>query len=406
MLLVAAIAAGGVLAAFWGWERVANRRLREELARIRVAPPGASADADESDAAADYLAALRLLHARPRKLDALIRPPDQESLTCPPAAVAPLVAARMARVLARAVPALELLDRGATKPSCHHVFPRNNRVTARAQVRAIRTAARLLTLRALDLARAGDGDGGTRSFVGVVRLLRIFDDDPDLARYSVRLADTGTAIELGVPAILSLGRPSDHALSDLDTALGLADRPELLRDAIVGERAEGVRYWGELLGADWPGEPVGAAGVENPFWTRPWIEVLATGYFRTMAVAARAADDPWPAVLVSMPAMPDGDPGRLLRVTRATGRELTRARAAAIALRVERYRRLHHEPPATLADLGGADDAPRFADPFTGAALSFRVDPDRYLVYGVGPDGEVSGRDDGVEVCLPAPSAG
>jgi hypothetical protein len=75
------------------------------------------------------------------------------------------------------------------------------------------------------------------------------------------------------------------------------------------------------------------------------------------------------------------------RSVESIGRMLAAVRASAASVAVERYRRAHGgTPPASLAQIVPALLPAVPTDPFSGQPLKYSVQPDRYVVYSLGPN--------------------
>jgi len=267
----------------------------------------------------------------------------------------------------------------------------------------------LLSLRTLEFAFAGAGDGAAASLFSKLRLLRVFETEPVLIGYIVRQAEW-TQAGADLHAVLDAGTLSETSLDNLDEALKRAEAPNLLTRTIEGERVREMTFLASILGPDWPdGEVQSADAKRRPFWERPRLLRHAGDYLAATAEMIHAAGEPWPQVLDAMPATfptpkmfpPDISVPVSSQMERV-GQTLAATRAGRVAIAVERHRRRQGNLPASLADLG----SPLPADPFTGHDLLYERAEDSFVVSSIGP---ARARDEkgwwpqGVSVCLTRP---
>ncbi len=212
-----------------------------------------------------------------------------------------------------------------------------------------------------------------------------------------------------VAAVLSLSQPSAEALRRLQTALEQEDRPQQAIDTFLRQRAQYIdTIWRQLYGAERHAPrtytlPVRGIveGILRPRITHQTVDVL-----RLWAELIDIARSPWPqkasasaAVLERARQMPTSQPFSLLAwyaddelpltlFARAVQADpLIIDRSARTAVAVERFRRDHAGTrPRTLSELAPHYLATIPADPFTGASLLYRLGPDAYTVYSVGPN--------------------
>src|SRR5437667_1676577 len=222
-------------------ERPASLRLRDEIARIRAAGEpltfeelrAGQAAREGADAASDYRAAAALLVDFDNgPIFDLLKAYRASIKSCPRVPPSTEVRERARLILAQARPALELIDRAARKEACHYAF--NLETGEFPPFWRFRSAGYLLSLRTLEFAVAGAGDGAAASLISKLRMLRVFETEPVLITYMIRLAEwEGAGADL--PAVLG-GTLSETWLGDLDEALKLAEAPDLLKRTIEGER--------------------------------------------------------------------------------------------------------------------------------------------------------------------------
>ncbi len=398
-------------------ERPASHRLRQEIARIRAAGEPLTFDelragvatGDGMDAAADYGAATALLSdVDIRPVFNLVGAYRGGTGSCSPVPPSVEVRERGRQMLAEAQPALELIDRAARTEHCHYTW--NIDTGELPPLAPFHAAGGLLSLRTLDSTFAGDADGAAASLISKLRMLRVFDTEPVLITYLVRLSEWSQA-GADLAAVLGAGGLSDASLGGLDEALRQAEAPELLRRMIEGERLWELQQLAAVLGPDWPDGGLRSTGAERlPFRERGRVLRQASDYVAVTAAMTRAAGEPWPQVLAAMPAtFPSPKiftPEIALPWTRAmqrAGQALATTRAGRVAIAVERYRRQQGMLPASLADLPG----PLPADPFTGHDFLYRRAEDAFVVSSAGPAqaGDGDAVDEGVRaqdisVCL------
>src|SRR5437016_3623306 len=398
-------------------ERPASRRLRDEIARIRAAGEpltfeqlrAGQSPGDGADAAADYRAALALLaDVDDGPVFDLLKAYRASIKSCPRVPPSTVVRERARLILAQAQPALELIDRAARKEACHYAF--NLQTGEFPPFYRFRSAGYLLSLRTLEFAVAGAGDGAAASLISKLRMLRVFETEPVLITYMIRLAEwEGAGADL--PAVLG-GTLSETWLGDLDEALKLAEAPDLLKRTIEGERVWEMNQLAAILGPDWPdGELKSASARRAPFWRRPRLLRETSDYLAATAAVIHAASEPWPHVFDAMYAAcpsPKTFPVALawsLPMERA-GQALAATRAGRVAIALERYRRRQGKLPASLTDLA----SPLPADPFNGYDLLYQRAEDSFVVASVGPARttdvravDEKGRSQGISVCLARP---
>ncbi len=248
-------------------ERPASHRLRYGIARIRAAGEpltfeelrAGQSPGDGADAAADYHAAATLL----ADLDSgplfdLVKAYRAATKTCPPVPPSTEVRERALRMLAEAQPALDLIDRAARDEACHYAF--NLETDKFPRFAVFHTAGVLLSLRTLEFAFAGAGDGAAASLFSKLRLLRVFETEPVLIGYIVRQAEW-TQAGADLHAVLDAGTLSETSLDNLDEALKRAEAPNLLTRTIEGERVWEMTFLASILA---PTGPMASCGLPAP----------------------------------------------------------------------------------------------------------------------------------------------
>src|SRR6266566_5855689 len=248
-------------------QRPASRRLNDEIARIRAAGEPLTFEelrADQSagdgaDAASDYRAAAVLLaDLDTGPLFGLLHAYRAGTRSCPPVPPSTEVRERARLMLAQAQPALELIDRAARDEACHYAF--NLETDKFPRFAVFHTAGVLLSLRTLEFAFAGAGDGAAASLFSKLRLLRVFETEPVLIGYIVRQAEW-TQAGSDLHAVLDAGTLSETSLDNLDEALKRAEAPNLLTRTIEGERVWEMTFLASILA---PTGPMASCGLPAP----------------------------------------------------------------------------------------------------------------------------------------------
>jgi hypothetical protein len=260
---------------------------------------------------------------------------------------------------------------------------------------------RLLSARTIGLSVTGEGDAAVDSAISSIRLRRAL-------RPGQRWMP---AVASEVPAVLSLSRPSDAALSRLQAVLADADDVDAGTRDFIEMRARIIdevwRRWyrlapGAQLPAAFPQELLPLTGW-RPLKTHAFVRIL-----RAWSELLEIARKPWPERLSK-------GTDALARYSTQTDSErslggigvsfvaasfylsfrpdlLVYDRSSRIAVAIEQYRRAHADAlPAALSELVPQylDSVPE--DPLTGKPLRYHATPDAYIVYSVGPDGNDDG---------------
>ncbi len=257
---------------------------------------------------------------------------------------------------------------------------------------------RLLSARTIGLTLTGDADAAAASAISFLRLRRAL-------RPSQRWLPI---VGHEVPVVLSLSAPSEHALERLQTTLASEEDPD-------GPTRDFIEVRARILNDAWLSKYRVAPGTPLPppfpaeLWPspamRPWVTHELVNALRAWSELAEIARQPWPARrgLAAEPiaryakqARRSGyiGVGMVVGIFYQTIRPdvLVHDRSSRVAVAVERFRRGHRDAlPASLNDL-----VPQYLesipqDPLTGQALRYRVRPDAYVVYSVGPDGQDDG---------------
>jgi hypothetical protein len=258
---------------------------------------------------------------------------------------------------------------------------------------------RLLSARTIGRAAGGDGDAAVNSAISAIKLRR-----------AIRPSQRSTFVTHEVPAMLSLSKPSEEALSRLQKTLADEEDADGPTRDFVAARAQVLDIlWrqvydvgpGKLLPRPFPWEL-----FPSP-WMRPVYTHRIVNSLRAWSELIDIAQKPWPerAALAAGPIARYSTDDRSQRLlSSGTGMAvmwfeqalrpdtLIHDRSSRTAVAIERYRRAHGEAlPGALTDLVPAYLTAIPEDPITGTPLLYRSGPDAYLVYSVGPDGKDDG---------------
>lgn len=388
------------------WGYVAARGLRAELAAIRAAGEPVTVDQLEAltpiaepadDAAPEYAAAFALGLARDDELLALLSACRGVAAAGPGEAPDPVLLEQVADLLDANQTALGLLDTASARNACRYdMGMRGGMQTIVDRTRPVRGLAKLVALRSVSRALAGDGDGAVESMVCGLRLGRVFATQPVLIALLCEVAVVSVAWR-DLPAVLERARPSGAALDRLDGACADPDWLTSFPRALIGERVFAISLMTGpgMAGAMSATRPPGQATYHLAFggwWKRPVREALLAGQLSDMSTFIAASTRPWPEAFDAMQQVEaESMFGKLILPALSAaagnvGRCASVARSARVALLIERYRRAHGRPPATLDDLMPEITDALPTDPFTGRHLVYRVDDTGYTVYGLGED--------------------
>ncbi len=409
----AAIVAFAILlpiAAYRLWDYIELRQLVREIERIRdKGEPVSESDVaaviagrqyaqhPRQDNADSYYLAAAMLAQSTQSADAInhllewlaIQPADQRTMPSLRKLAEPL-----GQVVDESHDALTLADRAAQLtftgffPGTEYSYRTSNLLSLYGLIRA----------RSLSAAADVRGDDAVDSVLCGLQLRRA-------------LRETGwePAGHDEVDAVLSLSQPSAEALRRLQTALEQEDRPQQAIDNFLRQRAQYIdTVWRQFYGSE-PHAPRSyappARGVLETI-LRPRITHQVVGVLRLWADLIDVARTPWPrkaaasaVVLERTRHIPHPQPFSVLALygddevpltlfSRAVEADsLIIDRGARTATAIERFRRDHAgTPPRTLSELVPHYLATIPADPFTGASLRYRVGPDAYTIYSVGPN--------------------
>jgi hypothetical protein len=270
-----------------------------------------------------------------------------------------------------------------------------------------RNVANVNGVRVAYLSFHGESDAASQALYGTLALDRV-------SRHLFRIGvDTSQSLKL----LLTFAPPPESRLVRLQESYERGDRDDELERYVIDERA-----W--LLSRVWPG----AAGTmsvipridsgENPLiWIqRPLVTRRISDLLQVYDKALEGARKPWPSRLDAARVLHDAYPTEQTRQAGAGGlrqyfrrftgewsprqgavaegqyriaegiaAQTARRRVAIAVLAIERYRHAHAGTPPQ--DLGAL--VPNYLkalpiDPYTGSALRYRPETDRYRVYSVG----------------------
>lgn len=293
-------------------------------------------------------------------------------------------------------PALQLLDRAT--PLDFKAFGSEAPELSRNQG-SLWQLAHLNDVRADLLAARGEPDAAAKTLVASVRLLRT------MPATAYRWPATSHVLG-SLRILLRRGPVSEVALAELQRGLMALPDGDTLKTEMLERRAAFLDTLERPASS--PFDAV-AQRLTRPWRTRAARAHLAA-YEETLALAAT----PWPAKLSAVRAFeakhadlfarfgprgrsttswrdwlqPYGPPLVTIPVI-AGGLELAARRVAVAAIAIERYRRAHAEaPPPALEALVPAYVPSVPVDPFTGAALVYRLTPAGYTLYSADVDGK------------------
>jgi hypothetical protein len=405
-----AVALVVLLAVAWGiLNYVSARALEGEIAKLRAAgQPVTFAEwekslpkvAEADDAAPFYRAALamrrRSTDGRVNELMDWVRAASSQ-----PARARDPSAAEVKQVLAANALALEMVDRGSSRPQCAYDFGLSYGIGAvLPQMASARSLAKLLYLRTVWLARQGKGGEAADSLVSSLRMLRMFDRQPMLIGHLVKVACVALDVD-AVAAVLEAGRLSDRQLATLESALAEADPTRGLDQVWVAEQVYKLELFRTLIRPPkglipQEGSPLPEAAPPG-LLASPVFRLMVVDALRTCARCAEAARLDWPQALEAMQAVARSRHGVFGLFSEILGPSYENAfvlfartvgcvRSAQVAVMVERYCLAKRRLPASLQELRDfiGHDLP--ADPFTGKDLIYKVQRDAFSVYSVGED--------------------
>ena len=275
-------------------------------------------------------------------------------------------------------------------------------------VQQIRVGSRLLRLEAEIHARHGDPRAAARPVRAIFAAARSLEKEPIIVSQLVRIALNGVACEQ-IERLMPAGDFSDEELLQFDRELAAIDDEAAYRRSLLGERAIGILTFENLA-------VVGALGQQAPSGLR--IRLLGkadeAAYLQLMGKFVAASQSKTLPLREAMLQTQDEVTGllnssqarwrypltKLLMPTlQASTQAVCRAQALQSATRtaiaIERYRRIHGQPPDALDQLTPDFLGNSPLDPFDGAPLRYRADATGYKVYSIGADGIDQGGDAG-----------
>ncbi len=269
--------------------------------------------------------------------------------------------------------------------------------------------ANLADLRSLERVAAGDGDGALTGAIQQVRLARAVESSEAttvlIGDWSYPLISRCAA---SVQQALPL-HPSDKVLADAQRAFRAYDVDSALEQTVLIARAKTLGTFWDAADGWYSRAPGRALSPAVWFVARPLIAHRIVQDAREMNTWLEIARRPWPDRLHT-PASPS--PGRppapssyrmlefMARVNLAAmgerfkgvGIGLASIRTLDAALAVERYRLAHDgRVPAALSEMAPSLLPAVPVDPYSGEPIKYRLTPERYVVYSVGPDGKDDG---------------
>ncbi|MCJ7544282.1 MAG: hypothetical protein MUP47_06910 [Phycisphaerae bacterium] len=399
-----------IAAVGWGiFSHVAGRTLEGEIARLRAAgkpltfeewDKAQPAVAEADDAAPFYKAALSLYQgsATGKVNDLQDRLDDPSTRT---RRIPSDLDGEIKQVLADNAQALEMVDRGSSRPQCafdlgvsHGIGPMLGPFTP------ARGLAKLLRLRTVWLARRGQTRKAVDSLVSSFRMLRMFDRQPVLVAYLTKIACVALHVD-ALGAVLEGGSLSDQQLATLEQALARADPTKELERIYAMGRLYTLAMCRFSIGLPerlLPPDKTPFAETAPPtFLLRPLARLIVADALRMTDRFVEAARKDWPEALEAAREAGRSHHGvfsffsRLLipaeeRAFELFGRTIGRVRSAQVAVMVERYRLAKRRLPVSLEELRAMVGGELPADPFTGKDLVYRVQGKGFVVYSVGED--------------------
>ena len=273
----------------------------------------------------------------------------------------------------------------------------------------VRHGVRLLTLEAMLHAERGNSDMAVASTLTAFRIGRSLQGEPILICHLVRIACDRETLE-AVERCLQHSSLTDAQLAGLSEALELAECPDGLLRAMLGECATGVDAFQKIAASPLAAGQLGVSGLGGDGMMAAYtaaglldLDALSLlNYYEQLVDAASSPPDQQAARLVAAESWLTSLPEWRTLVTQiwAPGvsgvgkhfeRHLANVHAARLTVAVERYRLAHGTLPEGLEDL-----APQFVetvplDPFDGNAMRYAVTPSGYAVYSIGEDGNDDG---------------
>jgi hypothetical protein len=287
-----------------------------------------------------------------------------------------------------------LLERAADIEAC--VFPVDWEKRADAEephLAHLRSAARMLTARALILAADGRAEEALQGCGPIPAMMQHLSQEPTVVGQLVRYALISIGIR-GVEQLLSQCDPSAQACRELCDAFGEVELSESFREAAKGERAWAREVAFDVVreglprSANW-GVRLAEARLNIDEWlylramreqmqasALPWPEAK----YRARAAAERAESMPWPICVTTTMMLPYLD-----RVAESCRLTTGRLDVCQIGLALRAYQAEHGRYPDSLEELAADGwEVPR--DSFTDEPYRYRREGDGFIVWGAGMD--------------------
>jgi hypothetical protein len=262
----------------------------------------------------------------------------------------------------------------------------------------LRFAALLLTLECEVHARRGDAHSAAASIRALFAMARSFEHEPVLVAQLMRLTKDDAAINR-LERLLQTAELSDDDLVALDGDMAVIDYYAHLHRSLLGDRVLGLQHFGNSEALDNAAPPTAAYGIFRQADLAVYLQVMSDHVAASTArnlVSLQAAMDLAQDNTRAVTTAPLADwryPFSKLAVPSleacldAIGRGTARCEAGRAAIAVERFRLANGRLPKTLGELVPGF-LPRWpVDPFDGAALRWSVAGDEYRVYSIGVDG-------------------
>ena len=268
---------------------------------------------------------------------------------------------------------------------------------------SIRGGGRLLRLEAEVRARRGDHRAAARSVRTIFAAARTLEREPIIVSQLVRQALNGVAC-YQIERLLPTGQFSDEELLQFDRELAAIDDEAAYRRSLLGERAIGILTFENpaALGQEAPSglqrrligrgdeaaylQLMGKFVAASQSKTLPLRQAIwQTGDEISALLNSSSVRWRYPLTKLMMPS--------LQASTDAICRAQALQAATRTAIAIERYRRIHGQPPGALDQLVPDFLATSPIDPFDGAPLRYKIDAAGYRIYSIGPDGIDQGGD-------------
>jgi len=404
VLLAMLLLAGSMLASFW-----MGRQLGRQIAAISQAGepltfPDPKTDqpalTDPNDAARLYREALMSISsAHLQQLTNFNLAYRSQIISLPPDQIAQPVREQAAKFEEILQPVLEKIDQAASMDLGHFdlEITKGLKIFMDRLTRA-NICSLMMSLRTLDHIAHNQADAAADSAVGMLKLVRILDDQPLVNTLPTRIQGAGLASE-DIRLLLERTEPSPAALIKLQQALEKVHPENLLVKMLLAERVYQLEVARNLIPSNIAEQYLSATPAPLPerlkprsSWTRLRLRRNTVNYLHAMAQMIAAAGGSWPGLIDHIKAV---EPAKeqseqkgktVVEIAQIIGETVARVRATGCLLAIARYRCDHQKLPAALEELVGDYLAAVPADPFTGAALIYKQDEKGFQVYSVGRD--------------------